>query len=182
MNLSANISYLLVAALFFLIACGKEGQEPETRDTFVYTFMSPDSAFSLKFNESDTVYLKNYKNESEAYALLKNRDSLDALIREVDFEIYDSLYEKKFNPYVEATGIRFYRKSETTKQSITMIQDGPEALYKIAIRLNEYAKRLDFNSYRGKQDYGSLGILVPPPPTVEIQEAPQSKQKDLQFK
>lgn len=119
--------------------------------------------------------MKSYTGtESESYALLKNRDSLEALIREVDFAQYDTLYENESGPSADPTGIRFYKKDGNKAQSITMIQDGPEPLYQTAIRFNELAVKLKFNPYDGKQDYGPSGPIVLPPPPVEVQEAPNN--------
>ncbi|ANI88004.1 hypothetical protein A9P82_00915 [Arachidicoccus ginsenosidimutans] len=86
------------------------------------------SAFSLKFTQSDTIFIKEYfsyynydtsKNNKTYFALLSNnqRKTLDSFINKTDFQKFDSSYDEQ---YTDGIMYRFYFQKDSVQKIINV--------------------------------------------------------------
>ena len=150
------MKYFLLSFLSItLLSCSKTEKKELPFDSFVYSFSAQALDYSIKFNNSDTVYFTKRRPEPSAnsYAIIKDaqKDSLVALAEKLDFSKYESAYEDK--SIMDASAFKFVKSKDGKEKSISVYgTKAPEELYKYAAKLNEYIKRLDFQPYKGKID------------------------------
>ena len=138
-----------------LLSCSKTEKKELPFDSFVYSFSAQALDYSIKFNNSDTVYFTKRRPEpaTNSYAIIKDaqKDSLVALAEKLDFSKYESTYEDK--SIMDASAFKFVKSKDGKEKSISVYgTKAPEELYKYAAKLNGYIKHLDFQPYKGKID------------------------------
>lgn len=152
------MKYLLISLFSLtLFSCTKTEKKEQPFDSFVYSFSAQALDYSIKFNNSDTVYFIKRRPEpaTNSYAIITGtqKDSLIALTENIDFSKYESSYEDK--AIMDASAFKFYKIKNTRENSVYVYgTKAPEALYKYATQLNEYIKHLNFQPYNGKVDFG----------------------------
>jgi len=155
------MKYLFLALVsIFLISCNETQKKDQPFDSFVYTFSAQALDYSIKFNNSDTVYFTKRRPEPAAnsYAIIDGtqKDSLIALVEKLDFSKYQSVYED--NAIMDASAFKLYKHKDGTENAVYVYgTKAPEELYRYAAQLNEYSKRLNFKQYNGKNpDFGNV--------------------------
>lgn len=156
------MKYLVLAlATITLIGCNKTEKKEQSFDSFVYTFSAQAIDYSIKFNESDTVYFTKRRPEPAAnsYAIVTEaqKDSLIALAERLDFSKYESVYEDK--AIMDASAFKLYKTKNGKESSVYVYgTKAPEELYRYATQLNEFTKPLNFKPYSGTTpNFGNVG-------------------------
>lgn len=143
-------------ALSFLaitfLSCSKTEKTELPFDTFEYSFSAQALDYSIKFNNSDTVYFIKRRPEPAAnsYAILddKQKDSLKALVQKLDFAKYKAAYND--NAIMDASTFTLTKTKGSTENSVHVYgTKAPEELYIYAAKLNQYSKHLDFKPCLG---------------------------------
>jgi len=150
-----NLLIFSIAICF--ISCSKTEKKEQPFDSFVYSFSAQALDYSIKFNDSDTVYFTKRRPEPAAnsYAIItdKEKDRLIALTTAIDFSKYENSYEDK--TIMDASSFQFYKVKNAEENSIKVYgTKAPEELYRYATQLNDYIKQLNFKPYNGKVDFG----------------------------
>jgi hypothetical protein len=153
-------------------SCSKTNKNSLPFDSFVYSYSAMNMEYSIKFNNSDTVYFqKRYPNpETNYYAIIKDteKDSISALIQKIDFSKYNAIYQQ--DNLKDGNGFKFYTIKDNKTNSIYVYGNkAPKELYLNAAKFNEYAKRFNFQPYNGKVNFGDLS-------NIELPVAPIQKQ------
>ncbi len=160
------ILLIIIATITF--SCSKTEKKSLPFDSFVYSYSAMNIGYSIKFNNSDTVYFqKRYpKPETNYYAILKDaeKDSILGLVQKIDYSKYNAAYQQE--GLKDGNGFKFYTLKNNKSSSIYVYGDkAPEELYIYATKFNEYAKRFNFQSYNGKVNFGDLSNIVLTLPT-----------------
>ncbi|AWH86736.1 hypothetical protein HYN59_17195 [Flavobacterium album] len=153
--------YLVV--LLIVTACYKKDAP---FDAFVFSVGSYTKDFSLKIDNSDTIYYQDrfkMKTGRNYYAVPNkaDRDSIIAIIEHLNFPNYDSIYIQE--NLMDGAGIKFYKKKGTVEDWIFFYGDaGPRELNEYADKFYILMKRMSFKPYPKKVDLGDLKYVQIP--------------------
>lgn len=161
---------LLLAS--FLLGCDRNEQDKKTRlfESFVFSFSAEDSAYSLKFTNTDTVFfLKSFPSPGGIYIGTiqeKDKNILDSLIKSKDLSKYDTTYIQ--NNLQDGISYKFYLTQGKFVNWVYIYGDeGPKELYAFAKWLTDLTEHLKLYPFNGKADFGDLKYIalpiVPPP-------------------
>jgi len=154
-----------------LSSCQRENKKVETFKCFVFSRSSEASNYSIKFTESDTVFLeKRFPAPRQHYFFIiekSDKDIIKKLVNEIQFSKYDSIYDEyATNHLVDGVGYKFYFQKDTLKNWVYIYgKIGPKEFYDFA-NLIEHIKQKQMLLLTDKQvDFGNLDhILLPEPP------------------
>jgi hypothetical protein len=163
-------STILILTLL-LFSCQKENKKVELLKCFVFSKSSEASNYSIKFSDSDTVFLeKHFPAPRQHYFFIiekSDKDIIKKLVNEIQFSKYDSIYDEyTINHLVDGVGYKFYFQKDTLKNWIYIYGHiGPKEFYDFA-DLIENLKQKQMLFLTDKQvDFGNLDhILLPEPP------------------
>ncbi|WP_417355685.1 hypothetical protein [Flavobacterium sp.] len=155
--------------LLSLLSCGKEEKKTSVDfDMFVFSFTTDAANFSIKFTPGDTVYMKTSPVDY-SYSLLTEdkRDSAYAIIKEINFSKYDTMYTN--DNIIDGTSFKFYKtKNDTVNWVYVYENETPKELYKAADKLIQLQKGQKWVPVKGKQDFGNLDYIELPNPLNTI--------------
>ncbi|WP_417366379.1 hypothetical protein [Flavobacterium beibuense] len=160
---------IVVFTLLSLLSCSKEEKKSSADfDMFVFSFATDAKTFSIKFTPGDTVYMKTSPVDY-SYSLLseKKRDSAYAIIKEIKFAEYETIYTNE--NIVDGTSFKFYKtKNDTVNWVYVYENKTPKELYKIADKLIQLQTGQKWVPVKGKQDFGNLDYIELPNPLNTI--------------
>ncbi|MEL1244119.1 hypothetical protein AAEO56_07605 [Flavobacterium sp. DGU11] len=155
--------FLSLILFFALTSCTKK-EVPF--DMFVFSVGSYTKDFSVKIDNSDTVYYQNrfkMKTGRNYYAVPKkaDMDSLVAIIKKLEFSRYDTFYLQQ--NLMDGAGIKFLKRKGKTEDWVYFYGDiDPKDLNVYANKLYILTKRISFKPYSKKIDLGNLKYVQIP--------------------
>ena len=164
--MKTKITFIILVLL--LISCTKkEDINSFSFESFVFSNAGVHHDNSIKFTKSDTVYLqKRFPEPKENfYAVLKKneRNELNKLIRQLDYKIYDSIYDQN-NLYDGQSYLLNFSKNKTNKWIFIYEDNAPEKIYIFIKSLGKFKSKLKFISTKKNINFGDLKYILPPPP------------------
>lgn len=159
-----------LATLFIvliLFSCKKE----KNHDTFVFSYSAMHEAYSLRFTDSDTVFMRRtfpHPNQFFFTVLKKHeRDSLTLIINNLDFSKYDTIYEQL--NIDDATGFKFYKaKNDTINWIFCYGYKAPDELYKVAGWFENFKNAGHYQATSLQPNFGDLKYIeLPEPPPID---------------
>lgn len=154
---------IVLLAILLLAGCQKEEKKTEADfDVFVFSFATDAANFSIKFTPGDSIYMKTSPVDYFYSVLTKEkRDSALALVKEINFSKYDTVYK---DSVAYGSILKFYRtKNDTVNRILIQGNNGPKELYQTANKIIELQKEQRWTPVIGKQDFGNLYIELPKP-------------------
>lgn len=172
-------NFIIVILFVIFTSCEKKKVDKNVSfKNFVFSMSALHSDYSMKFTESDTVYIeRRFPNPKEYfYSLISKseKDTVYKIISEINFKKYDSIYDEyPINRLVDGTGYKFYVENGSQKNWIYIYGHiGPKVFYSFANFFKSLKEKQQLHQIKKKIDFGNLNhILLPEPP-------PPPKQKN----
>ncbi|MCW4468398.1 hypothetical protein OGH69_05435 [Flavobacterium sp. MFBS3-15] len=162
--------------LITLTACSKKESGDIPFNAFVFSVDAMRQNFSLKINNSDTVYLQDRDISTgefrNFYTLVEKplRDTLVAIASRINFAEYGSVYNDE--NLMDGVGIKLYSKRGRVENSVYWYGKVPsDELGAAADKLYTLKGQMHFKPYHNNIDCGNLDeIRLPPwPKPTDIQ-------------
>ena len=170
-----TMRYLFFSFMVLFLSCQKERKFNEEYNNFVFSFSAENEDYSIKFTNSDTVYIeKRFPDPKEYFYFLINKNDLDSVyywVNNIQFSKYNSSYnEHLVNGLVDGIGFKFYLENSHLNSSVYIYGEiGPKEFYVLADKLIEIKERYKLSKTSKKVNFGDLkGILLPIPPPSPI--------------
>ena len=129
------------------------------------------TCFSIKFNHSDTVYVRQHfastlsdklKNNTTYFAIITklDREEIDSFFANIDFSKFDSSY---YEPYQDGIEYQFYINKDSTNKIIYLHSDSvPKKLKSLGLWIANIKKNLDLHQIDTTISFGSTRNFLPP--------------------
>ncbi len=163
---------IVLLILSFIFGCERTKNDIQFVDNFVFSYSAMYSDYSMKFTQSDTVYIqKRFPGTTEHfYFIIKESDRHNVLklANDIKFAKYDSINDQHLvNQLVDGTGYKFYVEKGTKRDWIYIYgDDGPKEFYEFSAVLNSLKEKQTLQKTNKEIDFGNLDhILLPEPPT-----------------
>lgn len=172
---------LIPLTIISLSACSTNNQKTKltTFDTFVFSYRQLYTDYSIKFTNSDTIFLQKRFPRPKAlfYSIIQNNDvlKLDSFLTTSSFKKYDTLYVQ--NNLEDGSSYKFVlTKNMTTNWIFIYGKEGPKTLYEFGNWLSDFKERQIFYPIDAKIDFGNLNYILLP----EIPSQPDIKNSKAQ--
>ena len=174
---------LLILFCWILLSCNnsKPFDKPKAFTTFDFSYNDVFlTCFSIKFNPSDTVYIKQHfasvfsdtpKSGQGYYAILTNTDrqKLDSFINKINFSKLDTSYYESYQDGVE---YQFFIDKDTTKKLIYIHSDSiPTDVKTFGFWIADLKKKLKLYPVDTAFSFESIRHFLPPkvpPQTIKF--------------
>jgi hypothetical protein len=159
--------------LFLLLLSCETSKEITDIELFEFSYEDEVSSFSIKFNETDTLLVKQHYSSEEGkegsfYILVTEDDKsqLLELINNANISQLDSIYQEDFE---DGTTLNFYVESHKSKKSIYIRlledEDYPKGILKLTDWLVQLKKNSALKPYWINIEFNDLSrFVIPPPP------------------
>ncbi|PIF69909.1 hypothetical protein CLU99_0626 [Flavobacterium sp. 2] len=158
---------LLVIILFIFFGCKKEVEDAFTFDSLVLSSAGLDEDNSIKFTNSDTVFLqRRYPGPTENfYAVIANDQKIKfkKQLQRLNLKKYKSEYTQE-NLCDGGASLINISINGKTKSIFIYGHVAPEKLYTFIDSLGTFKKNLKFRTTKQVIDFGDLNAILPPPP------------------
>lgn len=159
---------IFFSVLFLLLSCvKKEKIDTFPFNDFVFAGEALHSVFCIKFTKSDTVYYQRIfpKPVETSYAVLnlEEKVKLSKLLRETNFEKFDTIYANQTVEDAQAYLINISNQGKR-KSIYLYAREAPKELDRFIKSLGEINNRLHFVPTNKRVDFGDLKSILPPPP------------------
>ncbi|SFC63026.1 DUF6438 domain-containing protein [Flavobacterium phragmitis] len=159
--------FIILGILFLFLCCTKKEKiDTFPFDEFVFAGEALHSVFCIKFTKSDTVYYQRIFPEpiENSYAVinLEEKAELNKLLRETNFEKFDTVYA---NNVIEDEQTYLINVSNLGKRKSIYLyaREAPKKLDRFIKSLGEIKGKLHFMPTNKKVDFGDLKSILPPP-------------------
>ncbi len=161
-----KILFILLALA--IISCSKNDDlKPLPLESFIFSYAGLDHDNSIKFTNSDTVYLqKRFPEPNENfYAILKRSEKieLNKILSLINYKKYDSVYEEQ-NLYDGNSYLLNITKNKKNKWIYIYGRKAPKELYNYIDSLEKLKSKLKFSKTKQTINFGDLKYILPPPP------------------
>lgn len=158
---------LISFALLFFLSCKKDEKNQFPFDSFIFSYAGLHHNNSLKFTNSDTVFMqRRFPEPTENFYAIIPADKkimLNKHFRSLNFNKFESEYVQENLCDGGSYLLNFHRKG---KNKSIFIYGGiaPKELYNYADSLMSFKEILKFIPTKQIIDFGDLIPILPPPP------------------
>jgi hypothetical protein len=168
-----RLTNLIFLFIVITIGCDKKNQQKKLNsfDNFVFTNSELYSDYSIKFTNSDTIFLERRfpKPKELSYSIIQREEieKLDSFLKKNDFKRYDTLYFQ--NNLQDGASYKFYLTKDTVISWVLIYgNEAPRPLYDFAKWLDNLKNQQTFYQIDTTIDFGNLKYIllppIPPPP------------------
>jgi hypothetical protein len=160
---------LFLLTIITLVSCNRKEVNPF--DSFTFSDAGLHHDYSMKFTNSDTIYLQTRFPSSveNYYAIItkEDRKNLNQFIEKLNFKKYDTIYAQENLDDGRSLLFRILNRKENHWIFIYG-HNGPKELFEFAKWLTNFKEKQKFKPSSKASDYGNLKYILPPPPPPKI--------------
>ncbi len=159
---------IILLLFLFILFIGCESKKEILFDSFVFSDGGLHHSYSLKFSNSDTIYLeRQFPTPTEHfYSIISSvdKDSVNEIIKRIEFSKYNSTYFQ--DNLSDGNTFQFFKmNNDSAKSIITVYGDkAPEKLYDFYSAFRNLKEKQKFIPIKTNQNFGDLKYFLPPPP------------------
>lgn len=163
-----RIKIIILSFVSLLLSCSKKETVKEFPfESFVLTGANLHDIHTVKFTESDTVYLqRNFPEPKENfYAIISTNEKirLNKCLNNLNLRSFDSIYADENLDDGQSYLININEKGKS-KRTYIHGENAPKELYNYVDSLESIKNNLKFIPTKQIIDFGDLSSILPPPP------------------
>jgi hypothetical protein len=154
---------IIILIILTQFSCSKN----KSFESFVFSYGSLHSNYSLKFTNSDTIYLEQRfplpRTTYIGFINEKDKKIVTDFLANTNFSKFEKEYfEENISDPIQ---LSFSLTKKTTEKNICIIgNDGPKIFYDFAKQINFTKQKQKFKLTEKNIDFGDISCMIPPPP------------------
>lgn len=154
---------IIILIILTQLSCSKN----KSFDSFVFSYGNLHSNYSLKFTNTDTIYLeRRFPFPRKTYVGFINKKDKKVVTDFLDNTNFSEFEKEYFEENIsDPIQLSFSLTKKTTEKNICIIgNNGPKIFYDLAKQINFTKQNLKFKLTKKNINFGDISCMIPPPP------------------